>query len=182
MTIWMSFLKDRPQCKTAVIGTISSVESNKRHLWMLCPPTTNRIPFISIIFGRKQIFQNLQQTHELMPLDWSEETWCLSKSEPRRRDIVQPSLVWERVWTDAHCWVCKQVTSTHCEGWINTPSPPLFSLHPHLLPFNLRPQRNPSASPHPRPPAGWWHCWTLHPLSSYPACLPPSLLCPSTCL
>lgn len=54
----------------------------------------------------------------------------VGRSEPRRRGVVQPSLFWERARADAHCWVCKQVTSTHCEGWINTPPP-----SPHFYPL-----------------------------------------------
>ena len=112
----------------------------------------------------------------------SESKWCFcNESDPRRRDIVQLSLLWES--GDAHCWVCKQVTYTHWEGWINTPPPPppplppppppLFSLHPRLLPSNLWPLRNPSS-----PLCGD----TAEPSILSPPILLASLLRPSTCL
>lgn len=70
-----------------------------------------------------------------------------------------------------HCWMCKQVTSTHCEGCNNTP--PLF-LASHLPTVNLWPLCNPFT-----PLCGD----TAEPpiLPSCPARLLLSLLCPPAC-
>lgn len=77
---------------------------------------------------REQTLQNLPSNADRGRPEWDKcDALARRRSEPWRRGVVQPSLFWERAGADAHCWVCKQVTSTHCEGWINTPPPsPLF--------------------------------------------------------
>lgn len=80
MTIWMSFLGDRPQSKTAVIGTISSVQTNResieRHFWMLCPPRQTESHSSLLYLGGSRYFKTCSK----------HTNWC-HWTEVRKHDV-----------------------------------------------------------------------------------------------